>query len=323
MQCGSVSLSVYLRFQNQLCSPPAVLLWSWVFTVLDYWGVVSLPHPLSLGQGQWSVSWFPAVSLLWWFADYFSILQCHLTLGVAHWLRRWALWSAPCPISGSGLSPTCYQPFCLSHFVYWRFSQRSAPCPFPLLWCAFIVLPPLLCVSFQFLVYFLVVFGGGGVIILPRRLCWFIWEVAGEILRDAWFSPVWYAQCLPSRFGAGIWWRQDPSCFLSTVQCGEAFQEVGVMCVTVPIFLSALFPPSVAPASQQGSESWNSCCLLPCPSCHLGSSCSFLLENILISFCTHLMKPSILSVNFLNSEKSHLHLAKMYYWKTSGPNLLF
>jgi hypothetical protein len=36
VRCGSLSLYVVLRFQNQLCSPPAVLLWSSVFTVLIY-----------------------------------------------------------------------------------------------------------------------------------------------------------------------------------------------------------------------------------------------------------------------------------------------
>jgi hypothetical protein len=50
--CGNLSLYVILRFWNQLCSPPAVLLWSWVFTVLVYWGLVSLPLPPSLGQGK-------------------------------------------------------------------------------------------------------------------------------------------------------------------------------------------------------------------------------------------------------------------------------
>jgi hypothetical protein len=59
-----------LRFWNQLCSPPSILLWSWVLTILDYWGLVSLPCPLSLGQGRWSDSQLPAVSVLWWFADF-------------------------------------------------------------------------------------------------------------------------------------------------------------------------------------------------------------------------------------------------------------
>jgi hypothetical protein len=52
---------------------------------------------------------------------------------------------------------------------------------------------------------------------------------------------------------------------------GEAFQGLEVQGVEVLIFLDALFPPSVAPASQQGLESWSSCCLLLCPIHHLGS----------------------------------------------------
>jgi hypothetical protein len=46
----------------------------------------------------------------------FSIFRSRLTSDVAHWLRRRALWSAICPASGSGLSPTCCQPSCLSSF---------------------------------------------------------------------------------------------------------------------------------------------------------------------------------------------------------------
>jgi hypothetical protein len=56
--------------------------------VLVYWGLVSLPHALSLGQGQRSVSQLLVVIVLCWFADCFSILQHLLTLDVAHWLRR-------------------------------------------------------------------------------------------------------------------------------------------------------------------------------------------------------------------------------------------
>jgi hypothetical protein len=65
---------------DQLCSPPAILLWSWVFSVFVYWGLVSLPGPLSLGQCQQSVSWLPAASMLCCFADCFSILQHSLIL---------------------------------------------------------------------------------------------------------------------------------------------------------------------------------------------------------------------------------------------------
>jgi hypothetical protein len=64
------------------------VLWSWVFTVLVYWGIVSLPYALSLGQVQRSITWFSAVSILCSFADCFSIFEHHLILDVAHWLRR-------------------------------------------------------------------------------------------------------------------------------------------------------------------------------------------------------------------------------------------
>jgi hypothetical protein len=91
VSCGCLSLYAVLRFQRSACNPPAILLWSWVFTVLICWGLVSLPLPLPLGQGQWSISQPPDVSMLWWFSDCFSTLQCHLTLDVTHWLRRWVL----------------------------------------------------------------------------------------------------------------------------------------------------------------------------------------------------------------------------------------
>jgi hypothetical protein len=55
--------------------------------VLVYWGPVTLPHALSLGQGQRSVSQLSAVSMLCWFVDCFSVLRLHLTLDVAHWFR--------------------------------------------------------------------------------------------------------------------------------------------------------------------------------------------------------------------------------------------
>jgi hypothetical protein len=61
----------------------------------------------------------------------------------------------------------------------------------------------------------------------------------------------WPAECLPSRFGAGVWWQQ-PSCFLSVTWSGEAFYGLGLQDVEVLIVLGALFPPSVAPVSQQG-----------------------------------------------------------------------
>jgi hypothetical protein len=49
-------------------------------------------------------------------------------------------------------------------------------------------------------------------------------------------------------------WRlvvRELSCFLSVMWCGEALYGVGVQGVEVLILLGALFPPSVALASQQ------------------------------------------------------------------------
>jgi hypothetical protein len=44
---------------------------------------------------------------------------------------------------------------------------------------------------------------------------------------------------------------QEPSCFLSVMWCGEALYVLGVQGVEVLILLGALFPPSVAPVSEQ------------------------------------------------------------------------
>jgi hypothetical protein len=114
-------------------------------------------------------------------------------------------------------------------------------------------LPFLLYASFQFIVYCSVVFVCVcvWVVNLPRGLCWFIPWVAGGILCDIWCSPVWSAECLPSRFGAQGWWQWQPTCFLSVTWCGEAFYGPGVQGVKVLILHGALFLPSVAPPSQQ------------------------------------------------------------------------
>jgi hypothetical protein len=83
-----------------------------------------------------------------------------------------------------------------------------------------------------------------------RRLCWHIPGVAGGIPHDTWHSPVWSAECLPSRFGARGWCRWQPSCFLSVVWLTESFYGLGVQRVEVLILLGALFLQSVAPPSQ-------------------------------------------------------------------------
>jgi hypothetical protein len=203
-RCGSLSLYVVLRFWNQLCSPPAVLLWIWVFAVLDYWALVSLPFPLSLGQGQWSVIWPPSVSMLWWFADYFSILQCCLTLDVAHWLRRWALCTTTWPISGSGLSPTCCQPFCLFSICLLKVQAEISFLLLPSFSGMLSATPSLCCVlvfSSLYIVQFVFFFfasGGqsaqGAMLVYP----------SGGWGKATWSLVLtcWSAKCLPSRFGA-------------------------------------------------------------------------------------------------------------------------
>jgi hypothetical protein len=110
--------------------------------------------------------------------------------------------------------------------------------------------PPLLCSSFQFIVnhsgFFLC-----AEVSLPRELFWFVPGVAGGILCDAWHSPLWSAECLPSRFGTGNWLQWQPTCFLSVMWLGVAFHGIRVQGVIVLNFLGPLFPPSVAPVSQQ------------------------------------------------------------------------
>jgi hypothetical protein len=69
---------------------------------------------------------------------------------------------------------------------------------------------------------------------------------------NTWHSSVWPAECLPSRFGVGVWWWWQPSCFLSVPWCGEAFYGIGVQGVDILILFGALLSPSVAPGYQQG-----------------------------------------------------------------------
>jgi hypothetical protein len=140
----------------QLCSPRAVLLWSWGFAVLIYWGLVSLPGPLFLRQGQWSFSWPPAIRLLWWFADFLQF--CSVV-----WL--WLLFTG----SGDeicGLPPVLFQavayhlstasPSSFSAFVYWKFLQRSVLALSP--FSSVLIAPHSLCCELVFSSLFIQVF---------------------------------------------------------------------------------------------------------------------------------------------------------------------
>jgi hypothetical protein len=203
MRCG-LSPSSGDQFHGSL----ALLLWNWVFIVLVYWGAVSLPCALSLGQGQRSITLYYAVSVLCWFADCFSILQHHMTLDVALWLRRWTLRAPIYLISGSGLSPTHCQSFCLASFlffliihmciqglghfsptlsltthscpvfVYWKFAWRTAPClpPFSSVLRVHCSLCCVFLFSSLFIIQFFFLFGGcqclqGTMLVYPRGSC--------------------------------------------------------------------------------------------------------------------------------------------------------
>jgi hypothetical protein len=80
------------------------------------------------------------------------------------------------------------------------------------------------------------------------RAIW-LW-VLGGMPRDSWCSCAWSAKCLPNRFVASSWWQQHPICFLSVIWHRKAFYGLGVQAVEVLILLGALFPLSVAWASQ-------------------------------------------------------------------------
>jgi hypothetical protein len=111
---------------------------------------------------------------------------------------------------------------------------------------------PLCCMSFSFpcLLYIYLFIYCKVEVSLPRGLCWFIPGVAVGIpcatyLLTCWsVSPkqVWTPQRLV------VW---EPSCFLSVMWCGDALYGLGVQGAGVLILFGGLFPPSVAPASQQ------------------------------------------------------------------------
>jgi hypothetical protein len=146
---------------------------------VDYWGLVSLHHPLSLGQGQWFVRWPPAISVMRWFGDYFKFCSV-----VSLWMLLTGSGDKVCGPLPALFQAVAYHlpavsPSVFPAFVYWKFTWRSASCLSPLIQCFFSNSAPLLCVSFQFLVYCSVCFLWEGWVSLLRGL-WFILGVAGS-----------------------------------------------------------------------------------------------------------------------------------------------
>jgi hypothetical protein len=145
---------------------------------------------------------------LWWFAVFFNFTEpvgfecCSLTQEMSFldsYLPYFRQWLITCQL-------LAFLPF--QSFVYWSSygDQLLASPPSPV---HFQSSRPLYCVlvfSFLFLVQFFFFFFFGRGVSLSRALCWFIIGVAWGILHDTWPSPVRSAECLPSRFGAGVWW---------------------------------------------------------------------------------------------------------------------
>jgi hypothetical protein len=136
-----------------------------------------------------------------------------------------------------------FWPFCLSSFCLLKVCIEISFFP-PLTLChTSSHSVPLLCVSFQFLVYcsvfFFFLWGSG---LSAQGLCWFILRVVGEKLREAWCSPgglpnvsqagleptsdgmaaPLFSQCdvvwrsFPQARGSGCWSFDSPCCFISS-----------------------------------------------------------------------------------------------------------
>jgi hypothetical protein len=179
------------------------------------------------------------------------------------------LWTTTCPISGSGLSPACCLPFCLSSLYLLRVHMEISPLLSPPSSVCFWPLYPSAVCYFSVPCLLFRIFLQGVVQSAQEAMLVYL-GVAGGIPHDTRRSPVWAAECLPSRFGAGIWWWQL-SCFLNVMWHGEAFYGLGVQGVKFRFSLVLYFHQVWLQCLNKVLESQSSCCLLLCPSLHLGS----------------------------------------------------
>jgi hypothetical protein len=146
-----------------------------------------------------------------------------------------------------GVSPSAFPAICLL-----KVCLEISSLFLPLLQCAYSTPPPLLCVSFSslfFFVLFCFVCRAG------RSVCtglyaglsqgWLVkcCMMLGAHLLVCWMSPkqVWSRHLV----------TREPSSFLSVAWCGEVLYGLGVQCVKVLILFGALFLTRVAPVSQQ------------------------------------------------------------------------
>jgi hypothetical protein len=141
--------------RDQLCCPPTVLLWSWVFTVLVYWGLVSLPHPLS-----WVKVRDPSVDPLLSACCGGLLIVFQFSSVIWLWMLLTCSGDELCGTLPAPFQAVVYPQLAVSSsafpaFIYWKFTWRSAPCSptAPHLRWTYSTPPPPLCVSFQFIVY--------------------------------------------------------------------------------------------------------------------------------------------------------------------------
>jgi hypothetical protein len=193
--------------------------------------------------------------MLLWFGHSFSIFQCHLTLDVAHWLKRWALLTSICPVLSSSLSPTCCCPSYHSSLCSLKVRVEISSLPLPL--SPMCTAPcPLCCIfllSSLFIIQFLFIYFFCGTVesVCAGELCWFIPGVVVWIPCDTYLLPCWSAGCLPRQVWNHCLVAQEPSCFLSLMWHRETLHGLGVQGVIVLILLGAFFPAKCAPSSQQ------------------------------------------------------------------------
>jgi hypothetical protein len=116
----------------QFCSPLAALLWRWLFVWISALGAYFFALPPFSGADSVFCQCSPPPSVCYDSLLFvFSVLLGSLTLGAAHWLRRWAVWSATCRASGSGLLPTCSWPSYLSSICLMIVHTEISSLPLP------------------------------------------------------------------------------------------------------------------------------------------------------------------------------------------------
>jgi hypothetical protein len=107
-----------------------------------------LPHALTLRQGQRSVSRISAVSVSCCLGDFFNFAMS-FDFGSCSLAQEMSFVAAICLISDNILSPTHYQPFCLSSLCLLNVCVEISSSTNLLLWCTQSTLPPFLHVLYS------------------------------------------------------------------------------------------------------------------------------------------------------------------------------